>query len=186
MLLSGHAFGDYHHQWVTGAELCQPPAHERTIMNLREWPNCLRSILPALVAVLSLSANAPAQQTPALAQPNPEAPTLNMPVPLGVQRGTALDLTLTGTNLAEPTGLWTSFPASVTIPNDNNNGKDNPKLRLHPDVPKDAPLRFHSIRLATTRGMSNFRLFCIDDLPQIIEVHSNPSKSTPPEFSFPS
>jgi hypothetical protein len=163
----------------------QPPAHERIIMNLRQWPNCLRSILPALVAVLSLWASARAQQTPALAQPNPEAPTLNMPVPLGVQRGTALDLTLTGNNLAEPTGLWTSFPASVTIPNDNNNGKDNAKLRLHLDVPKDAPLGFHSIRLATTHGMSNFRLFCIDDLPQIMELDSNRSKSTPQEVSYP-
>ena len=40
---------------------------------------------------------------------NPQAPTLTPVVPLGMQRGTKLELTLTGTNLAEPTGLWTSF-----------------------------------------------------------------------------
>jgi hypothetical protein len=101
-----------------------------------------------------------------------------MPVPLGMQRGTRLELTLTGTNLAEPTGLWTSFPATVTIPTDNNNGKDNTRLRVVLEVPKDAPLGCHSLRLATTRGMSNFRLFCLDDLPQVLEADGNRSKAT--------
>jgi hypothetical protein len=108
-----------------------------------------------------------------------------MPVPLGIQRGTALDLTLTGTNLAEPTGLWTSFPAKVSIPTDGKNGQDNAKLRVHLEVPSDAPLGFHSIRLATTRGMSNLRMFCIDDLPQIIEADSNRSKTTPQALPCP-
>jgi hypothetical protein len=111
--------------------------------------------------------------------PNPQAPNLAMPVPLGVQRGNTLDLTLTGTNLAEPTALWTSFPAKVTIPTDANNGKDNAKLRVRLEVPKDAPLGFHALRLATTRGLSNFRLFCIDDLPPIMEVDTNRSRATP-------
>src|SRR6266542_324755 len=119
------------------------------------------------------------QPSPASAQPpvpvlpaNPLAPTLTPVVPLGMQRGTKLELTLTGTNLAEPTGLWTSFPAKVTIPPDANNGKDNAKLRVVLDVPADAPLGFHSLRLATMRGMSNFRVFCLDDLPQIAEVET--------------
>src|SRR5207249_4750568 len=132
---------------------------KRSIMNLPARPPCPRSSLPALFAILILPVGLQAQQ-PALTPPNPQAPTLNMPMPLGIQRGTAMELTLTGTNLAEPTGLWTSFPAHVTIPTDNNNGKDNAKLQVHLEVPKDVPLGFHSIRLATTRGMSNFRLFC--------------------------
>jgi hypothetical protein len=108
-----------------------------------------------------------------------------MPVPLGAQRGSTQELILTGTNLAEPTGLWTSFPAKVTVPADNNNGKDNTKLRVQLEVANDAPLGFHSIRLATTRGISNFRLFCIDDLPQIMEVDTNRSKSTPQPVPVP-
>jgi hypothetical protein len=95
-----------------------------------------------------------------------------------MQRGTALDLTLTGTNLAEPTGLWTTFPAKVTIPNANNNGKDNARLLVHLEVPRDAPVGFHALRLATTRGMSNLRLFCIDDLPQVLEADNNHSRAT--------
>jgi hypothetical protein len=105
--------------------------------------------------------------------PNPQAPTLKPPVPLGMQRGTTLDLTLTGTNLADPAGLWTTFPAKVTIPTEANNGKDNAKLLVRLEVPKDAPLGFHALRLGTHRGVSNLRLFCIDDLPQVLENATN-------------
>src|SRR5262245_47708212 len=69
-----------------------------------------------------------------------QTPTLNPPFPLGIQRGTSLDLTLTGTNLAETTNLLVSFPAKVAIPTENNNGKDNAKLLVHLEVPKDAPM----------------------------------------------
>ncbi|MFN4258874.1 MAG: hypothetical protein ACK4RK_06220 [Gemmataceae bacterium] len=101
--------------------------------------------------------------------PNPQAPTLAMPAPLGIQRGTELELTLTGTNLAQPTGLWTSFPAQIEIPADNKNGEDNTKLRVRLRVAEDAPLGTHALRLATRRGMSNVRLFCVDELPQVLK-----------------
>ena len=117
-------------------------------------------------------------QKPPVVAVNPQAPVLKPPFPLGVQRGTTLDLTITGSNLAEPTGLWTSFPAKAAIPSEGNNGKDNGKLLVRLEVPKDAPLGFHSIRLATRRGMSNLRLFCIDDLPQVLEGATNHTPST--------
>jgi hypothetical protein len=120
-----------------------------------------------------------AQAPSPLSQPNPQAPVLSPVMPLGMQRGTSLELTLTGTNLNEPTALWTSFPAKITIPTDNNNGKDAAKLRVMLEVPKDAPLGFHSLRLATTRGMSNARLFCLDDLPQVLAtVGANRTRAT--------
>ncbi len=118
-----------------------------------------------------------AQKPPALAV-NPQAPVLKPAVPLGMQRGSTFDLTLTGSNLAEPTGLWTSFPVKVSVPTEGNSGKDNGKLLVRLQVPKDAPLGFHSIRLATRRGMSNLRLFCIDDLPQVLESTMNHTPST--------
>jgi dienelactone hydrolase len=130
-----------------------------------------------MVLVGCIVAGAVFGQQPALA-PNPQAPTLKTVVPLGIQRGTTLDLVLTGTNLAEPTGLWTSFPAHVTVPTDNNNGKDKAKLLVRLEVPKDAPLGFHSLRLATKRGMSNQRLFCIDDLPQLHEENNNHARTS--------
>lgn len=134
----------------------------------------------ALFALAALGAppDGRGQKPPPPVPPNPAAPVLNPVAPLGMQRGTNLEITLTGTNLAQPTGLLTSFPAKVTIPTDNKNGQDNAKLRVKLDVPADAPLGYHSIRLATTRGISNLRLFCIDDLPQVTEDDKNRSKAT--------
>ena len=119
------------------------------------------------------------------AAPNPQAPTLNPVVPLGVQRGTAIDLTLTGTNLADPTGVWTNFSAKVTIPTDAKNGTVPTSLKVRLEVPKDAPMGFHSIRLATKRGMSNARLFCVDDLPQVMEAAGNNETKTAQAITAP-
>jgi hypothetical protein len=148
--------------------------------------NVRRLSLPALMALLSLWSVSGAQPPPPPPAPNPQAPTLTPVAPLGIQRGTKLELTLTGTNLADPTGVWTSFQAKVTIPTDMNNGKDNAKLRVVLEVPADAPLGFHTIRLATTRGMSNFRLFCVDDLPQVLEAGPNTARATPQVVPVPS
>jgi hypothetical protein len=139
-------------------------------------PLFVRGTLLAAGLVSVFLAAPVAAQPPA--PPNPQAPVLNRVPPLGAQRGTTIELTLTGTNLAGPTGFWTSFPARVTIPTDGNNGKDNARLRVVVDLPRDAPLGFHSVGLATTRGMSNLQLFCIDDLPQILEVDTNRSRTT--------
>jgi len=129
-----------------------------------------------IYALVAAPATAHGQKPPAPG--NSGAPTLNMPGPMGMQRGTALELTLTGTNLADPTGLLTSIPAKISFPTDNNNGKDPAKLRVKLETAPDAPLGFHSMRLATNRGISNLRLFCIDDLPQILAVDTNKSKTT--------
>src|SRR5262245_7229000 len=108
------------------------------------------------------------------APPAPQAPTLNIVMPLGIQRGTSLDLNLTGANLAEPVAFWTTIPgAKVVIPTDNNNGKEPAKLLVKIEVPKDAPLGVHAVRLATSRGLSNLRLFCVDDLPQVVADGKN-------------
>ena len=139
-------------------------------------------LLPLLVVTLSaLTLN----QTPLKAQPKappivvaPQAPTIAVPSPSGVQRGTSAELTITGTNLADAVGVWTSFPAKVSIPTDMNNGKDAAKLRVKLDVPADAPIGFHTIRVATKHGISNMRIFCVDDLPQVAEVDTNRVKST--------
>jgi hypothetical protein len=67
----------------------------------------------------------------------------------------------------------TGFPAHVTIPSEDKNGQDNSKLKVRLEVPANAPLGYHPLRLATTRGISNIRLFCIDELPQVLKVDTN-------------
>jgi hypothetical protein len=126
-------------------------------------------LLSLILTVGFLCPVGPAGAQPKPLTPNPQAPTLKPPFPLGAQRGTTLDLTLTGTNLNEPVGVSLSFPAKVTIPTEGNNGKDGTRLLVRLEIPPDAPIGMHSLRLATTRGMSNLRLFCVDDLPQVLE-----------------
>src|SRR6516225_6269621 len=75
------------------------------------------------ITALAVTANILAQAPLPPVLVNPLAPTLAAPTPLGMQRGTTLELTLTGTNLVGPTQFWTSFPAKITIPTDKNNGK---------------------------------------------------------------
>lgn len=115
----------------------------------------------------------------------PQAPTINPPAPSGAQRGTSLEITLTGTNLVEPVSVWTNFPAKATIPSDMNNGKDPAKLRVKLEVPADVPIGFYSLRVATKYGISNSRVFCVDELPQVAEVDSNRSKPTAQPVSVP-
>jgi hypothetical protein len=139
------------------------------------------------LAVLSALPAARAQQPPPPPVPNPAAPTLNPILPLGALRGTSPELALTGTNLTEPVALWTNIPgAKVTIPTDANNGKEPTKLRVKFDVPKDAPLGLYAVRLATTRGMSNLRLFCIDELPQVNAEPAARKKETAQAVAVPS
>ncbi len=128
------------------------------------------------VAAAWTAASVGAQPPPA--KPNPAAPVLKPVAPFGVQRGTAVDLVLTGQNLAEPTALWTDFPCKTTIPPENNNGKDPAKLLVHLEVPKDAPMGFHALRLATAKGLSDLRIFCVDDLPQLPQKADNHTRET--------
>ncbi len=144
---------------------------------------CRAGLLLAAAAAFFASATTGDAQKPPPASPT--QPTLNPVVPLGAQRGTSIELNLTGTNLAGVTGVWTSFPAQVTIPTDKDNGKDAGKLRVKLGVPKDAPLGYHSLRVATQRGISNFRLFCVDDLPEVQEVDTNRARTTPQAVPVP-
>jgi hypothetical protein len=147
-------------------------------MSLRRLSHCLPSAVFVLLAALAPVGEGRGQKPPPPVKPNPLAPVLAAPAPLGMQRGTTLELTLTGTNLAEPTGLLVGFPCKVTIPTDNKNGLDNAKLRVRLEVPADAPLGAHRLQLATTRGMSNLRLFCVDDLPQVAQAAGNHARTS--------
>lgn len=139
--------------------------------------------LLCLLALFACLPPAPAQ--PPAAPVNPQAPTLAPLLPLGMPRGTTLDVTLSGTNLADPTGVWTSFPAKVTIPGDANNGKNPTSLRVRIEAAKDAPLGFHAVRVATRRGLSNARLFCLDELPQVAETAGNQEPKTAQAVQLP-
>ena len=105
----------------------------------------------------------------------PTYPTLTTPASLGAKRGAAVELTLTGTNLLDATGIWTSFAGKATILPDQ---KDATKLKVKFEIPAEAPLGFHTFRVATKAGISNVRPFSIDDLPEVEEKPGNNKKET--------
>ena len=94
---------------------------------------------------------------------NPQAPTIN-PLPTGIQRGLPLDLVVTGTQLANPTGVSLSIPAKITIPTQDKNGQNPAKFNVRIEVPADTPVGWYPFRLATLHGPSNLRVLCVDDL----------------------
>src|SRR5262249_6183602 len=108
---------------------------------------------------------------------NPQAPTIN-PLPTGIQRRVPLDLIATGTQLAKPTGVSLSIPAKFVIPTQDKNGEDPAKFKVRIEVPADTPVGWYPFRLATLKGVSNLRVFCVDDLPQIVGAGANRSKAT--------
>jgi hypothetical protein len=110
--------------------------------------------------------------------PAPQAPTLTTPANLGAKKGETLELTLTGTNLADPVGVLLSCPGKVSIPTDNKNGTDAAKLRMKVELPADCPIGLHTLRVATKHGVSNFRPFVVDELPVVAEVETNRTKDT--------
>ena len=110
---------------------------------------------------------------------NPQAPTINPLSPSGVQRGQPLDLIVTGTNLAQPTGISLGIPAKTTIPTEDKNGQDATKFKVRIEVPADAPIGWYPFRLATLKGISNLRVFCVDDLAPVPRQHGQSQQERP-------
>ena len=148
----------------------------------------LSMILPIALASLTCTMlDAPrswGQKPPAPA--NPQATTVNHLSPSGGQPGKPLDLLVTGTNLANPTGVAIGFPAKVTIPTEGKNGQDATKFKVRIDVPADTSIGWYPFRVATLKGVSNLRILCIDDLPTEMSNAGNRSKATAQAISVPS
>ncbi|HZZ81227.1 MAG TPA: PPC domain-containing protein, partial [Gemmataceae bacterium] len=115
---------------------------------------------------------------------NPQAPTIN-PLPTGIQRGKATDLLISGTLLASPTGASLGTPAKVAIPKEDKNGSDAGKFKVRIEVPADTPIGYYPFRIATLKGVSNLRVLCVDDLPQIAATGANRTRTTAQNIPVP-
>ena len=137
----------------------------------------LRTALRLALLTACLPATVNAQPKPAADR----APSLTTPANLGLKPGASIELTLTGTNLAYVTAVWTSFGGKVTVPEGQ---KDAAKLAVRVEVPATAFGQFE-LRVATKFGLSNARPVCVDDLPEVKEADGNRSKSTPQKVPNP-
>lgn len=136
--------------------------------------------------LLGLSGKGIAQPPASIVPVSPQAPTLNLPQPLGISAGSSVELVLTGSNLNDPVAFISNLPAKATFPTDANNTKDAAKLRVKLEVPATAPVGMYPIRIATKQGVSNFRTLCIDDLPAAPAASGNRTKANAMLLPIPS
>ncbi len=136
--------------------------------------------LPALVALLTCVAVATAQ--PANVLP---APRLHVISPLGAKAGSTVEVTFTGFDLEDSTGLYFATPgfnAEIIVPPEpkpDPKAKEPPKpkpkgpvisVKYKVTVPANAPLGNHDVRLVSKLGVSNPRAFVVGDKPEVQET----------------
>lgn len=115
-----------------------------------------------------------------------QEPGLSHATPQAIAPGQTADVTFHGSNLAGATGLWTSFPATVELaPDIENNGNDAAKVTYRITVPADTAVGIGGVRLWTKGGVSNPRLFLIDDLPTVFDNGQNKTRETAQEITLP-
>jgi hypothetical protein len=101
-------------------------------------------------------------------------PSIASTLPQAATPGQTLDVNFRGANLAAPTQLWTSFPAEIALPTEiAGNGTNAAEITYRLKLPADAPLGVHALRVVTAQGISNLKLFALDDLPSLVQARPN-------------
>lgn len=97
-------------------------------------------------------------------------PVISRLSPPGFQRGTEVDLEITGARLADTKKLlfYTGGIEVTSLTPD----KDN-KVIAHLKIPANCPPGLHALRLASATGMSNLRYVGVSPLPQLQEAEPN-------------
>ncbi len=108
----------------------------------------------------------------------PQSPTLTTPSTLGAKPGAEVELTLTGTNLADAMSVMLGCPGKVTIPTDNKNGTEAAKLRVKVAIDPKCPIGLYTLRVSTKHGVSNARPFVVDTLSVVASTNANRTKDT--------
>lgn len=113
-------------------------------------------------------------------------PAIGSTSPQAAAPGQTLDIKVRGGNLASPTQLWTSFPAEVTLPPDiAGNGTNAGEVTYRLKLPADVAPGVHGIRLATAQGISNLKLFAVDDLPSVPQARPNQAAAQAQALTLP-
>jgi hypothetical protein len=134
-----------------------------------------QSVRPLVWAVFGLCVSA----SQAVAEPFVEHLS-----PPSLTRGQTTRLTLMGTELGGATGLWTSLPPKAVEAVLIESRRDDQAV-FEVKVSPDAPLGVCGLRLATGSGLSNVKLFLIDDLPTVAERVASPRDQAPQHLNWP-
>jgi hypothetical protein len=111
-------------------------------------------------------------------------PTLNFALPLGCQRGAVQEVIFTGSNIAPAVQFWAAFPCINEILPDEKLAAEG-KVKVLLAAPAETPIGLYPIRILSAAGLTNMRLFAVDELPQIVDNGANHDKAKPQEVSAP-
>lgn len=103
-------------------------------------------------------------------------PSLDAIRPVGAQRGTEIEVTLSGARLGDAKEIFYYQPGITTVSLtrvDDNNVKAKLKLAA------DAPLGLHDLRVRTATGISELRTFSVGALKEVSEVEPNNDFAAP-------
>ena len=115
-----------------------------------------------------------------------QAPAVTFLSPSGGQRGSTVDVTINGGSLIGASAVWTDLPITATIPAEiPNNGKEAGKVVVRMQIPADATVGIGGLRVVTPKGISNLRLFMIDDLQPVAENGTNKALAQAQKLELP-
>ena len=98
------------------------------------------------------------------------SPSLNNIMPRGGQRGTDVQVTFQGGNLADAVDLMFHDPGIQLVSID---GKEGGKVTATLKIAPDCQLGTHPIRVRTATGISNLKLFSVGNLSELTEKEPN-------------
>jgi hypothetical protein len=103
-------------------------------------------------------------------------PDLNAVAPTGLQRGTEVEITLSGANLAKSQEILFYSPG-FTVKSLTPAGEN--ALKAVVAVAPDCRLGIHALRVRSLEGVSDLRTFTVGSLPEVKEVEPNTDFAAP-------
>jgi hypothetical protein len=110
-----------------------------------------------------------------------ESPALARLSPRGAQRGTEVDLTLTGTQLKDAQELLFYTPGLEVL---KLEAVDDKTVRVRLKIAADASLGEHTMRLRTATGVSDLKTFSVGPYPVIDEKEPNGNFKEPQKIGL--
>lgn len=110
-------------------------------------------------------------------------PEIQLFYPSGIKLDKPSEIIFRGTNLQEANGVLASFPGKFTLKPDKKTEATELKVLVEPG-PNLAP-GFETIRVNTSRGVSNPRVIALDSLPELIDSGNNTTRALAMEIKAP-
>jgi hypothetical protein len=110
-----------------------------------------------------------------------ESPNLNRVSPRGGERGTEVDVTLTGTQLKDAQEIFVYRPGLEVL---KLEAADDKTVKARLKIAPDAPLGEHQLRLRTASGISDLRTFYVGPFPMVDEKEPNNNFKEPQKLKL--